>query len=54
MWSQLATAIAGGLAVATVLTLILTPCMLALKVRRDERKAHKQMAVDRHAVAQTV
>ncbi len=29
-WSQLATAIAGGLAFATVLTLILTPCALAI------------------------
>ena len=37
-WSQLATAVAGGLAFATVLTLVLTPCMLALKARRDERK----------------
>jgi multidrug efflux pump len=37
-WSQLATAVAGGLAFATVLTLVLTPCMLALKVKRDERK----------------
>jgi multidrug efflux pump len=31
--------VAGGLAFATVLTLVLTPCMLALKVKRDERKA---------------
>lgn len=38
-WSQLATAVAGGLAFATVLTLVLTPCMLALKAKRDERKA---------------
>jgi len=30
-WSQLATAVAGGLAFATVLTLILTPCMLLLR-----------------------
>jgi multidrug efflux pump len=37
-WSQLATAVAGGLAFATVLTLVLTPCMLALKAKRDERK----------------
>lgn len=29
-WSQLATAIAGGLAFATLLTLILTPCLLML------------------------
>lgn len=37
-WSQLATAVAGGLAFATLLTLVLTPCLLALKVKRDERK----------------
>jgi multidrug efflux pump len=37
-WSQLATAVAGGLAFATVLTLVLTPCMLALKARSDEGK----------------
>ncbi|NOI99912.1 efflux RND transporter permease subunit [Vibrio kanaloae] len=29
-WSQLATAIAGGLAFATVLTLVLTPCLLMI------------------------
>ena len=29
-WSQLATAIAGGLAFATLLTLVLTPCLLML------------------------
>ncbi|MEH0690718.1 efflux RND transporter permease subunit [Vibrio cholerae] len=29
-WSQLATAVAGGLAFATVLTLVLTPCLLML------------------------
>jgi multidrug efflux pump len=33
-WSQLATAVAGGLAFATVLTLVITPCMLALANRR--------------------
>jgi multidrug efflux pump len=37
-WTQLATAIAGGLAFATVLTLILTPCLLALRDLRKERK----------------
>lgn len=41
-WAQLATAVAGGLAFATVLTLILTPCLLAL---RDLRKAKKQSQV---------
>ncbi|MDZ7810139.1 MAG: hypothetical protein U5L11_08275 [Arhodomonas sp.] len=29
-WAQLSSAIAGGLAFATVLTLILTPCLLML------------------------
>ncbi len=29
-WSQLATAVAGGLAFATILTLVLTPCLLML------------------------
>ena len=33
-WSQLATAVAGGLAFATVLTLVLTPCLLMLGRRR--------------------
>lgn len=41
-WSQLATAVAGGLAFATVLTLVLTPCMLALKASREERKLKPQ------------
>ena len=34
-WSQLATAVAGGLAFATLLTLVVTPCMLALAARRQ-------------------
>ncbi len=33
-WTQLSTAIAGGLTFATVLTLILTPCLLVLGERR--------------------
>lgn len=42
-WAQLATAVAGGLAFATVLTLVLTPCLLALRDRRKEKKlARKQ------------
>lgn len=44
-WTQLATAVAGGLAFATLLTLILTPCMLALKARFDYwRKGRKQFS----------
>lgn len=37
-WSQLATAIAGGLAFATVLTLILTPCLLALGEKMGRKR----------------
>ena len=47
-WSQLATAVAGGLAFATVLTLVLTPCMLALKARRDESKAKSLTKLNLH------
>ncbi|MEZ8414332.1 efflux RND transporter permease subunit, partial [Vibrio splendidus] len=39
-WSQLATAIAGGLAFATVLTLVLTPCLLMLG--RDKKPEDSQ------------
>jgi len=38
-WTQLATAIVGGLLFSTVLTLILTPCMLMLGARASERWA---------------
>jgi multidrug efflux pump len=37
-WTQLSTAIAGGLTFATPLTLILTPCLLVLGYRKKERK----------------
>jgi multidrug efflux pump len=37
-WTQLSTAITGGLTFATPLTLILTPCLLVLGYRRKERK----------------
>ncbi|RTZ15028.1 efflux RND transporter permease subunit [Vibrio aquaticus] len=41
-WSQLATAVAGGLAFATVLTLVLTPCLLMLgKQHKVEESANK-------------
>lgn len=38
MWTQLSTAIAGGLFFATPLTLLLTPCLLVLGYRRGEKK----------------
>ncbi|MFD2167750.1 efflux RND transporter permease subunit [Thalassotalea euphylliae] len=44
-WAQLATAVAGGLAFATVLTLVLTPTLLALRDRRKEKKQGKMRRV---------
>ncbi len=41
-WSQLATAVAGGLTFATLLTLILTPCLLMLG--RDQQQKKQQEA----------
>jgi multidrug efflux pump len=38
-WTQLSSAIAGGLTFATVLTLLLTPCMLVLGSRFEQRPA---------------
>jgi multidrug efflux pump len=42
LWRQLATAIVAGLAFATVLTLILTPCALMLRANVDawRRRGH--------------
>jgi multidrug efflux pump len=37
-WSQLATAVAGGLAFATVLTLVLTPCLLMYSRKTESEK----------------
>lgn len=48
-WTQLSTAIAGGLAFATPLTLILTPCLLVLGYRRAERKQEAQDKADKLA-----
>ncbi|WDD98207.1 efflux RND transporter permease subunit [Thalassomonas actiniarum] len=48
-WTQLATAVAGGLAFATVLTLVLTPCLLVLRDRGKSQRA-KARAIKRQAV----
>ncbi|WCE30236.1 efflux RND transporter permease subunit [Vibrio sp. SCSIO 43137] len=40
-WSQLATAVAGGLAFATVLTLVLTPCLLMLSKHKPKQEAQQ-------------
>ena len=48
-WTQLSTSIAGGLAFATVLTLVLTPCLLMLgERRRAKKKARRPL---RHRLA---
>jgi multidrug efflux pump len=48
-WSQLATAVAGGLAFATILTLIVTPCMLALKdLRQPSPETSHEQAITGH------
>lgn len=41
-WTQLSTAIAGGLAFATVLTLVLTPCLLVYGEQKKARKLAMQ------------
>ncbi len=41
-WTQLSSAIAGGLAFTTLLTLFLTPCLLVLGERVSERLAHRK------------
>jgi multidrug efflux pump len=41
-WSQLATAVAGGLTFSTVLTLVLTPCLLALTASKEEKVAQRR------------
>ncbi|GLS83126.1 efflux RND transporter permease subunit [Paraferrimonas haliotis] len=45
-WSQLATAVAGGLAFATLLTLILTPCLINLRDRPKRKAAPVRLAAD--------
>ncbi|OAJ96030.1 efflux RND transporter permease subunit [Vibrio bivalvicida] len=46
-WSQLATAVAGGLAFATLLTLVLTPCLLMLgRVHKVEEQANQVIEAD--------
>ena len=43
-WTQLATAVAGGLAFATLLTLVMTPCLLMLGEWLRARRRHEVMA----------
>ncbi len=43
-WTQLSTAIAGGLTFATVLTLLLTPCLLVLVDQKKDRRQAQALA----------
>ena len=45
-WTQLASAIAGGLSFATILTLFLTPCLLVLGERKWLRRKHPTPPLD--------
>jgi multidrug efflux pump len=40
-WTQLSTVVAGGLTFATLLTLVLTPCLLVLRDLKKERKVQQ-------------
>ncbi len=44
-WTELSSAIVGGLVIATVLTLVVTPAMLILGERRDRRQPEKKTAL---------
>ncbi|WBU56696.1 efflux RND transporter permease subunit [Paracoccus sediminicola] len=43
-WTELSSAIAGGLVIATILTLVVTPAMLMLGERRSEKRAANRNA----------
>ena len=43
-WTELSSAIAGGLVIATVLTLVVTPAMLMLRAGRPRRSSHQVAA----------
>lgn len=45
MWNQLSVAIASGLSFATVLTLFITPCLLVMAGRLEDRRASRRAVV---------
>ncbi len=47
-WKQLASAIAGGLAFTTLLTLFMTPCLLVLGARVSERFSRKRKSKEKN------
>ncbi len=52
-WADMAIAICFGVVFATLLTLIVTPCALMVKARRDRRKAARTGETDTDGTAQT-
>ena len=52
-WTQLSTSIAGGLTFATVLTLVLTPCLLIIGEQKKAKKAKKQRLKEEAPSAET-
>ena len=52
-WTQLSTSIAGGLTFATVLTLVLTPCLLIIGEQKKAKKAEKQRLKEEVPSAET-
>jgi len=50
-WTQLSSAIAGGLGFATLLTLLLTPCLLVLGDTIGKRKTQHSAAPSQHNIA---
>jgi multidrug efflux pump len=48
-WTQLSSSVAGGLAFSTLLTLVLTPCLLAIQARWQARKATREIPHGRGA-----
>jgi len=46
-WTQLASSVAGGLAFATVLTLLLTPCLLMIQANVSKRVRHRRERIMR-------
>ena len=50
-WTQLSSAVAGGLAFATILTLLLTPSLLMIQANVSERIAHRRLNNSKNATS---
>jgi multidrug efflux pump len=52
-WTQLATAVAGGLAFATLLTLVMTPCLLLLGEQMRDRRPTGNTEALNHSLSES-